>query len=108
MQSNIVVGETEITGTLKYVTGYTGFDTVVSEQEGNYLALKFEVDPADAAVIVNLLGGTKGPVTLDSDMNMVLRIADKQSESIEVTVKKGDKQVVKTYGLTGLTLEPKA
>ena len=58
LQENVVVGESEITGTLKHVTGYTGFSSNTSEQEGNYLALKVDADSEDAIVAVELVGGT--------------------------------------------------
>lgn len=106
MQTNVVVGETEITGTLNYVTGYTEFSSTVEEQSGNYLALKLAVDPSDAVTTVEIVGGTKGPVTLDSDMNIVLLIRSNTTQSIKVTVTKGKESVSKTYGLTGLTLTP--
>ena len=35
LQDNVVVGANSITGTLKYVTGYTGFSSKVEEQSGN-------------------------------------------------------------------------
>lgn len=105
LQENVVVGESEITGTLKYVTGYTGFSSNTSEQEGNYLALKVDADSEDAIVTVELVGGTKGPVTLDDDMNIVLLIKNKDTQSIKVTVNDGEDSAIKTYGLTGLTLE---
>lgn len=105
LQENVVVGESEITGTLKHVTGYTGFSSNTSEQEGNYLALKVDADSEDAIVTVELVGGTKGPVTLDEDMNIVLLIKNKDTQSIKVTVNDGEDSATKTYGLTGLTLE---
>ena len=105
LQENVVVGESEITGTLKHVTDYTGFSSNVSEQSGNYLALKVETDSEDAITTVELVGGTKGPVTLDDDMNIVLLIKNKDTQSIKVTVDDGEDSATKTYGLTGLTLE---
>ena len=105
LQENVVVGESEITGTLKHVTGYTGISINTSEQEGNYLALKVDADSEDAIVTVELVGGTKGPVTLDEDMNIVLLIKNKDTQSIKVTVNDGEDSATKTYGLTGLTLE---
>lgn len=107
LQENVVVEETEITGTLKHVTGYTGFSSNVSEQEGNYLALKVDPDSQDAVVTVELVGGTKGPVTLDEDRNIVLLIKNKDTQSIKVTVNNEDNSSTKTYKLTGLTLEGK-
>lgn len=90
---------------MKYVTGYTGFSSNVSEQEGNYLALKVDADSEEAVVTVELVGGTKGLVTLDDDMNIVLLIKNKDTQSIKVTVDDGEDSATKTYGLTGLILE---
>ena len=106
--SDVTVGDSEITGTLHYVTGYTGFHgSDPLEQEGNFLALKINATTAeDVTTAVELVGGTKGPVTLDSDMNIVLHIQNKNTESVKVTVTKGDESETKTYGLSGLTLEP--
>jgi hypothetical protein len=67
--------------------------------------LKVDADSEDAIVTVELVGGTKGPVTLDDDMNIVLLIKNKDTQSIKVTVNDGEDSAIKTYGLTGLTLE---
>lgn len=94
-----------ISGTLKKVTGYTGFSGDPEEQSGNYLALKFTAEEG-ATVTVELINGTVGhPVTLDEDMNIVIRIADKDTQSIEVVASKGGASSTKTYALTGLTLQ---
>ena len=90
---------------MKHVTGYTGFSSNTSEQEGNYLALKVDADSEDAVATVELVGGNKGPVTLDDDMNIVLLIKNKDTQSIKVTVDNGENSTTKTYGLIGLTLE---
>ena len=90
---------------MKHVTGYMGFSSNTSEQEGNYLALKVDADSEDAVVTIELVGGTKGPVTLDDDMNIVLLIKNKDTQSIKVTVDNGENSTTKTYGLIGLTLE---
>lgn len=105
LQSNIVIGENAISGSLKHVTGYTGFSSKTSEQEGHYLALKFDVTPADAVTTVELVGGTKGPVTLDADKNIVLLIKSNTTQSIKVVSTKDGSSVTKIYTLTGLTLE---
>lgn len=105
LQSDVVVSDDEVTGTLKYVDGYVDFSSNVSEQSGNYLALKIEAEPAEAETVVELVGGTKGPVTLDDDMNIVLLIKNKDTQSIKVTVDDGEDSATKTYELTGLTLE---
>lgn len=105
LQSDVVVSDDEVTGTLKYVHGYVDFSSNVSEQSGNYLALKIEAEPAEAETVVELVGGTKGPVTLDDDMNIVLLIKNKDTQSIKVTTTHNEESVTKTYGLSGLTLE---
>ena len=105
LQSDMVVADDEVTGTLKYVNGYVDFSGNTSEQSGNYLALKIEAEPAEAETVVELVGGTKGPVALDDDMNIVLLIKNKDTQSIKVTVDDGENSTTKTYGLTGLTLE---
>nr|DAW53532.1 MAG TPA: hypothetical protein [Caudoviricetes sp.] len=81
------------------------FSSDVSEQSGNYLALKIEAEPAEAKTVVELVGGTKGPVTLDEDMNIVLLIKNKDTQSIKVTTTHNEESITKTYGLSGLTLE---
>ena len=105
LQSDVVVSDDEVTGTLKYVDGYVDFSSNVSEQSGNYLALKIEAEPAEAETVVELVGDTKGPVTLDDDMNIVLLIKNKDTQSIKVTTTHNRESVTKTYGLSGLTLE---
>lgn len=105
LQSDVVVSDDEVTGTLKYVDGYVDFSSNVSEQSGNYLALKIEAEPAEAETVVELVGGIKGPVTLDDDMNIVLLIKNKDTQSIKVTTTHNEESVTKTYGLSGLTLE---
>lgn len=105
LQSDVDVSDDEVTGTLKYVDGYVDFSSNVSEQSGNYLALKIEAEPAEAETVVELVGGTKGPVTLDKDMNIVLLIKNKDTQSVKVTTTHNEESVTKTYGLSGLTLE---
>ena len=101
-----MVGDDEITGTLKYVTGYTGFSSKPAEQKGNYIALKVNADE-EAVVKVQLVGGkvTKDLMTLDEDRNFVFLISDKEKQSIKVVVESGGKTKETVYGLSGLTLE---
>ena len=68
---------------------------------GNYLALHFEVpDAADATIKVTLTNES----TLDESGDIVLRIADKDTQTITVVASKaGLVPVTKTYSLTGLT-----
>lgn len=65
-----------------------------------------DVTPKNAVTTVEIVGGTKGPVTLDEDMNIVLLIKDKDTQSVKVTATTESGSTSKTYTLTGLTLEP--
>lgn len=69
------------------------------------MALKFDTEADDVTTTVEIVGGTKGPVELDDDMNWVGLIKNKDTQSIKVISAKGDLSETKTYSLTGLTLE---
>ena len=107
LQSNVSVGASAITGTLKYVSDYTGFSSKTSEQSGNYLAIHCTVPGTTPdRITVEVVNGTAGERTLDADGLIVLRIADKNAQSVRVKAyKTGLETVTKTYTLTGLTLE---
>ena len=105
LQEDVAIEDGAITGTLKYVTGYTGFSGNVAEQSGNYLAIKVEAD-ADS-ITVELVNGTLGhPVTLDSDGMIVLRIANTSTQSITVVATKGNVSETHNLSISGLTLNP--
>lgn len=104
LQTGVVVGGGAIGGTLKYVTGYTGFSGDVSEQSGNYLALHAMSD--DGAVIkAKLIGGTTEEKPLDDDGLMIFRVTS-TAQSIRITATKNGVSTVRTWALTGLTLTP--
>lgn len=76
LQQNIKIVEgNKVSGTSKYVTGYTGFSSKVEEQSGNYLALHATADEG-AVIKAELIGGTSGEVTLDADGIIVIRLND--------------------------------
>lgn len=105
LQTGVRIGSNAITGTLKYVEDYTGFSSKTEEQSGNYLVIHAADADADS-VTVEVVGGTSGPRTLDSDGIIVLRIANKNTQSIQVkSYKNGAVIATKNYSLTGLTLE---
>ena len=99
LQENISISDDNvISGTLKYVTDYTGFSGNVAEQQGNYLALHFDVPDVDGVTLT--VNGT----TLDTDGVIVL-IVDDTTKKVRATASKtGYPDVTKTYTLTGLTL----
>lgn len=108
LQENVEVNSNAITGTLKYVTGYTGFSGNVSEQSGNYLALKVTA-LAGAVITVELVGGTVGhPVTLDEDGMIVIRITNLETQSITVVATSGTISETQSFSISGLTLTPES
>ena len=104
IQEDVIVHDKFIKGTLKYVTGYTGYSENVDEQSGNFLALRFEVSDG-ATTTVQLLGSGKPAVTLDSDNNAVFRITDRNNQRIKVVTTLGDDTITKIYSLAGLSIE---
>lgn len=109
LQSNIVVNDNtmNIYGTLKHVTGYTGYSSKVDEQSGNYIALN--VDPASGfpeSMTVEVKNGTSSPSKLtEADHHVVLKIEDAATQRIVIKATNKGAEVTKEYKLTGLTLQ---
>ena len=110
LQTDVAVSTNGISGTSKYVTGYTGFSGKTAERSGNYLALHCAVPGAsDATITVEVVGGHSGPVTLDPDGLIVVRLESNTTQSIRVIASKdGCTSVTREYSLTGLTLAASA
>lgn len=105
LQSGVKISGSTISGTLNNIDGYTGFSGNVAEQSGHYLVLRAVTGNASDTITVELIGGTVGhPVTLDSDRNIVLRIANTSTQSVKVVATDGEHTVTKSYSLTGLNL----
>lgn len=109
VQTGVTVKGNEITGTLKYVTGWTGFSGDPEEQDGNFLCLAFDSDLNLAAdkITVELVNNKsgKGAQPLDNDKDAVFRITDKEVQYIEVRAYKDGEAFAQIYRLDGLTLE---
>lgn len=104
LQSDIVIGESDISGTLLNVTSYPGFNgSDLEEQSGYYLALKVEV-PKGATITTQLVNGKNSPVDITSDKFCIYRITDKDTQLVKFTVSKDKETKTSTYSLTGLTL----
>lgn len=105
LQSSVAIENGVISGTLNYVTDYTGFSGDVALQSGNYLALKCTTENPRDTITVELIGGTVGhPVTLDADRNIVLRITNTETQSVKVVATDGESTATQQYALSGLTL----
>ena len=106
LQEDILIDDKAIEGSLKYVTGYTGYSQETELQSGNFLALKF-TPASGATTVLELIGGAGGPITLDSNNNAVVRITN-NNQKIKVTSTVGDESVTKVYSLRLLNLETQA
>lgn len=108
LQTDIEIDDDyKVTGTLKYVTGYTGFSGDVTLQSGNYLALDFASDVADW-IEVKLVGGTHEEFKrLDDDGILIVRITDTATQSLIVRSYCSETETTSeiTLDLSGLTLQ---
>ena len=108
LQKDIVIGVDKITGTLKYVTGYTGFSGDAAEQSGNYIALHASVPDVTGETIKFKHNAKAGEVTLDSDGIIIFRVDPKyMNEDLKATFvvsKDGYAPYSKTFDLTKLIL----
>lgn len=104
LQTGVAVSDNAVSGTLKYVTDYTGFSGDVAEQSGNYLVLQAESENAGAVITAEVIDGDHGPVTLDEDGILVARIKN-TSQKVKFTVTAdGYNTNEQEFDLTGLTL----
>lgn len=108
MEGVKITGNT-VSGTLKYVTGYTEFNqSEVEEQSGNYLALDFADSFTDGNVTsiqVDHTGGNAKTTTLtQEDSFYVLRVAD-PNDTITATPTGSGALQPRTLKLA-VTLEP--
>lgn len=108
LQSDIVVNDDSISGTLNYVTGYTGYSGDTDLQSGYYIALKLDVPNGATTTIAALNNGGSGtPVDLGSDDYAVGRITTKNAKIVVSTTLAGV-TVSKTYSLRLLKFGPKS
>ena len=104
-QDHVVVNDNFIQGHLNYITGWSAYSPGdVERQNGNYLVLKFGATDG-ATTTVELVGGFDGPVTLDSDMNAVIRITDHKTQKIKVVTTLAGDTITKVYSLASLTVD---
>lgn len=103
LQENVSISDSNvISGTLHHIENWTEFDSNPSINTGNFIALHFETNIPGSSISVTVTN----PVTLDADGDVILRIADKDSQTITVVASAtGYESVTEVYTLTGLTLE---
>ena len=101
LQANItLVGDT-VTGTSKYVTGYTGFSDELSEQSGNYIALHLSATSGD--ITVTTIGGLNDGRTVTiayTGDDLVTKVVS-TNEKLVIT----NNGVTRIFNLSGLVLQ---
>lgn len=74
LQTDMAVdGQRKVSGTSKYVTGYTGFSSKTAERKGNYMA--FHISVGELVIGTNVTVKANN-VTMDPDGLMVIRFKD--------------------------------
>lgn len=102
LQSDMAVdAHGKVTGTSKYVTGYTGFSGTKSEQKGNYVA--FHISVGELVIGTNVTVKANG-VTMDPDGLFVMRFKDDQvSGKAYITASAdGHKSVTKIFDFSNV------
>jgi len=106
MQSDVIVSDNAITGTLKKLE--TG-DLVDAWGEGYFLALRFSDIPESATSVKVGLDPSYGnglvEIINDPDRNGAWRITSPSDQVFKVVTTDGTNTVEKTYDLSGLVLE---
>lgn len=105
LQENLAVENNSITGTLKYVTGYTGFSSKVEQQSGNYIAVKVTCEGADEIWIGLDPSEGSGMVKVDADGIAVLRVANNNTQTLKIDCIKGGIHDGREFSLKDLECE---
>lgn len=109
LQTRVRVSDNAISGTLKYVEGYTGFSGDPDLQSGNFIALKFSnIDERATSVKVGLdpsAGSGLVEILNDPDKNGVFRISNKNNQNFKVVITDGTHTRTQTFDLATLTVQ---
>lgn len=102
-----VINDEAITGTVKYVTGYTGYSGNTEWQEGNFLALHIKgtnVDKVEAKLDPSERPVATQWVTIpDNEDDLVIRIVDPRISKVLIRTTVDDVATTKEYTLSGIT-----
>lgn len=105
LQENMAISGDAITGTSKWVTGYTGFSSKTSEQKGNYIALHVSIP--GMTIGQDGLSIKVNNSALDSD-GLIVLIFKGNANPITVVATKGDYSKTLTLDKSGVTLQPES
>lgn len=108
LQEDIVVSAEGVTGTLKYVADYSSAYGP-GENSGNYIVLHCTTPGFEGSTITaEVVNGVHGPVTLDEDGIVILRIADKDLQTVRIVASKDGESDSVTLDLSNLVMESQA
>lgn len=105
----MAVANGKASGTLKYVTGYTGFSSDTDLQKGNFIALKWS-DPAEGVtslkvgIVPSSIGADLVECIDDTDRNGVFRVTNKNTQKIKIVQSDGEHEKTQIISLKDLTL----
>ena len=106
LQEDMIVNAAgKVTGTSKYVTGYTGFSGDPAEQEGNYVA--FHISVGELVIGTNVTVKVNN-VTMDPDglHVMIFRDGSKNPKAIVEASADGHKTIKKVFDFTEVVRMP--
>ena len=105
-QSGVTVVGDKITGTLKFMRGGLAPSGTLAG-DGYFLALKFSnVDATATSKKVGLVPSAgSGLVELDEDMNVFVKISDKNNQIFEVVITDGTRKGIQKFDLSELVLK---
>ena len=105
IQDNVVVGDSAITGTLKYLSSG---DIADYWGAGNFIALDFSNFDANATSVKVGLDPSQGSglveILTDPDHNGVFKVTNKDVQKFKIVTSDGTHTKTKTYNLSGLTV----
>lgn len=105
LQNGVHIVNNTVYGMLNHITDYTGYSDQPAEQNGHYLALAFDTIPNEAEITIEVVGSGR-PSKVMKSKDVVIRIADKLTEHLKLTVRNTTEDVSKIYeySFKGLTL----
>lgn len=95
LQEDMAVVGNHVTGTAKYVSGYTGFSSKTDEQKGNFVA--FHISVGDLVIGTNVTVKVNG-VTMDPDGLHVMRFVDDKVDAKAIVEASADGHPTVTKG----------
>lgn len=105
LQEGVYVKGHSIYGTLKAVTGYTGFSGLEEEQSGHYLVIHASVPDETGVTISVRKSSDETSKNLDADGILIFRVKNKATKLVFTASKSGQNSFTKELDLSNLVLK---